>query len=357
MMSRRILQVQGTNVAVAAQTRFETEQVLDDAIAAHPEVLPSEDLGLGPLITLGTKLDFGAGPMDLLVSDPQGRLAIVEFKRGTENPDVRKVVAQLLDYGSSLWRTAYAEVERRCTRPAPESLATVVAERCLMLDVEFDPDAFQAGVEASLDSGSFVFLYVGRDLDPRTRRIMTYLAEGARMMFFAVEVDYYRRTIGDVAVLVPRAAFVPSWVAEPPAGRGGRASVPSLSNAAPEVVELIDRMDALAAELGLTITSARTGHNYRPPGLEDGVSETSGIGVYASQRGAEFNLAVFRQLGEDEVADKFLAQIRAVSGEAVPARDWPAVPCSTLVRDWPRTRSELIEPYFQARALHFKSRG
>lgn len=45
-------------------------------------------------------------------------------------------------------------------------------------DDVFDPDAFRLGVENCLDSGSFVFLYVGRDLDERTRRIVTYLAEG-----------------------------------------------------------------------------------------------------------------------------------------------------------------------------------
>ena len=46
---------------------------------------------------------------------------------------------------------------------------------------------------------------------------MTYLAEGPRMTFFGVEVDYYRRQIDDDAVLVPRTAFVPSWIAEPAA--------------------------------------------------------------------------------------------------------------------------------------------
>lgn len=41
--------------------------------------------------------------------------------------------------------------------------------------------AFRIGVEGTLDTGDFVFLYVGRDLDDRSRRIMTYLAEGPRM--------------------------------------------------------------------------------------------------------------------------------------------------------------------------------
>ena len=79
--------------------------------------MPSTGTSAGPNTTLrirplahasgsasASQVDFGAGPIDLLVTDPQGRVAIVEFKRGSENPDVRRVVAQLLDYGSSVWR-------------------------------------------------------------------------------------------------------------------------------------------------------------------------------------------------------------------------------------------------------------
>lgn len=76
------------------------------------------------------------------------------------------------------------------------------------------------------------------------------------------------------------------------------------------------------------------------------------MGIYASGRGAEFNLSVFRELGEDAVADDLLDRIRDVSGETVPASVWPAVPCSTLIRDWARTRADLMEPYFRARATH-----
>jgi hypothetical protein len=87
---------------------------------------------------LGTELGFGAGPLDLLAADPQGRLVIVEFKRGTENPDVRKVVAQVLDYGASLWRTSYDEAGRRCAgedRPSAPDLAAIAAAGCALLDV------------------------------------------------------------------------------------------------------------------------------------------------------------------------------------------------------------------------------
>ena len=130
---RRILRVEGGQFEVAVEAPYAKEKHLHRAIAEHPEVLPSEDLDLGPLITVAVELDLGAGPIDLITVDPRGRLAIVEFKKGTENPDVRKVVAQVLDYGSSLWRLSYEELERRpgeALRPSGEGRWSSTPTRC-----------------------------------------------------------------------------------------------------------------------------------------------------------------------------------------------------------------------------------
>ena len=81
---RRILRLDSGTPSVAREAPFDSEGQLHRAIAQHPEVLPAEDVGLGPLVVLANELDLGAGPMDLLAVDARGRLAIVEFKRGTE---------------------------------------------------------------------------------------------------------------------------------------------------------------------------------------------------------------------------------------------------------------------------------
>src|SRR5438876_871873 len=131
-MPRRIIRLDGSAASVAKESPFESEAQLHKAVMDHPEILPSEDLNLGLLVTLATELDLGSGPMDLLAADSQGRLIIIEFKRGTENPDVRQVVAQMLDYGSSLWQKTYSEVEQAILKkqfqPA-SSLAELVENR------------------------------------------------------------------------------------------------------------------------------------------------------------------------------------------------------------------------------------
>jgi hypothetical protein len=186
---------------------------------------------------------------------------------------------------------------------------------------------------------------------------MTYLADGAQMTSFAVEVDRFVDARSKSAVLVPRTAFVPSWIAsgDATASRGSASSIFDLATAALPVRTLVDRMDALAHELDLRVSHGRTGHNHTPPEREADASSWSGVGVYATSRGAEFNLEVFRELGEDEIADDLLDRLRRVTGERVEARKWPSVSPDSLLRDWDMTRRELVEPYFRARAAHFPS--
>jgi hypothetical protein len=347
-MPRRILRVDAGEVSVAREQRFAFEIDLHKSIAAHPEVLPSEDVGLGPLVALANELDLGAGPMDLLAVDARGRLVITEFKRGTENPDVRKVVAQVLDYGSSLWRLTYEELEQRCQACTPkfDSLAQHVGETLHGLNEEFDEEVFMDGVTRCLAAGSFVFLYVARDLDERTRRIMAYLADGARMTFFAVEVDQFHAGSAQTSVLVPRTAFVPSWIIAP-------LGVQEPVFMSVETKDLLDRMEGFAKETKLTIAQRKTGRAYLPRTLEPVLNASSGIGVYATKRGMEVNLSVFKPYGEEATAEHLLAALGSATGISMEgAHDWPSVPCASVNKNWDRVRSDVLIPYFEARALH-----
>jgi len=172
------------------------------------------------------------------------------------------------------------------------------------------------------------------------------------MTLFAVEIDYYLEGASKGAILVPRTAFVPSWITGPAAAvRSGARTKPNLADVSPEFRELVARMDEIATEMGLQVRQRRTGWSYLPPVLEEGVHyATAGVGVYASGRGVEINYSVLRDLGHAEVADELLARLEAVSGTSVRhSRNWPAVPCASLLQDWARTCAEVIEPYFRAR--------
>lgn len=342
---RRILRIDGGEFTVAREARFGSEDELHAAIAAHPEVLPSEDLGLGPLTAIASKLTLGNWELDLLAADPRGRLVIVEFKKGTENPDVRTVIAQILDYGSLLWGRRYEELADLCkaSRGFGGTLVDHVGEQLLAIGHDgFDAAAFEAGVATSLGAGDFVFVYVTRDMDERTRRIMTYLAEGQRMWFFAVEVDCFRERTTST-VLVPRTAFVPSWVAESRTSGVTTARFRrELSEQSREVQELVRRMDEFAAEHGLVAVDTETGRAYKvPPAIQ-------AVGLYwSSSRGVEFNLQRFRDRGADDVADELLKCFSRFVGRPLGSR-WPAVPIDEVAARAADAFSECIGPYVVA---------
>lgn len=205
-MERRALRKDAAGITVLHEQRIPLEADLQQAFVEHPDALPSSDLGLGPLTSIGWELDLGAGPMDHLAVDTHGQLVVIEYKKGTENPDVRTVVAQLLDYGSALWRKTVDDLERSCRNNAG---CTLLGEQVTLVDHVADvtgdavgPDDFVRSLETCLDAGTFVFLYIARDLDARTRRVLTYLAEGAGLRFYAVEVDWFAAADGG-ALLVP----------------------------------------------------------------------------------------------------------------------------------------------------------
>lgn len=139
---------------------------------------------------------------------------------------------------------------------------------------------------------------LGRSL----RHLLTVLAElGERGVatqrqmreteVLAIEVKQYVDADGTRQTIVPRVIgrTEAARAAKSPAGRGATAPF-DFSTASPAFHDLLARMDALASELGLTVKTGRTGRNYQPPALERGVKYTSGIGVYATDRGADSTL-------------------------------------------------------------------
>jgi hypothetical protein len=108
-------------------------------------------------------------------------------------------------------------------------------------------------------------------------------------------------------------------------------------------------MDAFAAERGLMAKTGKSGRNYEPRHPVKGVKYTSGVGIYSSGRGVEFNLLILRELGRDDLADDMLRRIGELTGVTPTAARWPSFPWELLARDWDRSRSMLLEPYFDAR--------
>jgi hypothetical protein len=142
---------------------------------------------------------------------------------------------------------------------------------------------------------------------------------------------------------------VPSWIAGPKPGSARTSSTLSLEDAAPEVRNLVERMDALADRLGLRIRATAGGWAYHPAASGHASDPPTGLAIYPRRQSAELNLQILRDLGADELAEDLHQRLQRITGVS-PAAKYPMVSCAALMRNWEETRTELIEPYFEARA-------
>lgn len=105
-MPRKILVVGGSSGPVHfVEGPARSEQELQDILLNNPQLIPTKDLGLDDeLLVVGRETVLASGRIDLLCLSKSGELVIVEFKTGPQNPDFRHALAQVIDYGSDLWK-------------------------------------------------------------------------------------------------------------------------------------------------------------------------------------------------------------------------------------------------------------
>lgn len=227
MATRRILiKREGTDWSVLSEGKALTEHELHEAVANYPEVIPAEDLGLtAPVMTVGYEFQVGDGSIDMVAVDLKGEIVIVEFKKG----DDRKVIAQLLGYGSWLWETSYQEFEGKALKyckaadpktPRPDCLLEAVkgvGDHAWLAEImgaiardaeqEFNPEAFKTKIEANLQARTFLHLYISTQVSDGIKRIAEYLSHCAKMRVGVIEVDIFGEK--PRGVLVPRVIIRP----------------------------------------------------------------------------------------------------------------------------------------------------
>jgi hypothetical protein len=105
-MPRKILVTGGAAGAVdLVEVEADNELELQEVLRANPQLVPAEDLGLtGDLLVVGRETRVASGAIDLLCLSRSGELVIIEFKTGPQNSDFRHALAQVIDYGSDLWK-------------------------------------------------------------------------------------------------------------------------------------------------------------------------------------------------------------------------------------------------------------
>jgi hypothetical protein len=217
-MKRRALLKDGDEFMVLEESDFEDEAALQEALKRNPQAIPVADLELDDVVVVGRETPVPAGAIDLLLVDAQGQVIIVETKL-SRNPELRRqVVAQVLDYGASLWRAAptlkdletlvlrywqsdACEDERvKNATSLRQGLEPVFKGLCRE---DWDYNDFEASLSENLANGQHVLLVVASGLmDGLSRDLLQYTNLCLNIPLYGVEIDVFETAARQL--IVPR---------------------------------------------------------------------------------------------------------------------------------------------------------
>ena len=201
-MARRMLLLDHDGSAAdLEQVSAESEAQLQELFKAHPDLLSAEDLGLSPpLLVVGRETSLPSGAIDLILLARSGDVIVVEFKTGPQNSDFRKALAQLVDYGSDLWKLSYVDFEKQvplryfrsdhCEEADLRDCQSLEdAARMTWPDLtEEDFAALRERLSGQLADGSLHYVLLAQDFRDETLRSLEYMNETSISSYYAVEV-------------------------------------------------------------------------------------------------------------------------------------------------------------------------
>jgi len=208
-MGGRIYLVQSDSKLVTMnEQEYESESLLQELLAKHPELLAGEQMNAGEprrWLLVGQEMSLATeegGPgrwsVDHLFLDQDGVPTIVEVKRSTDTRIRREVVGQMLDYAANAvmyWPVESLRARFEANDPVQESSAVP--------EVWTDPDVYWERVKTNLRAGKIRMVFVADHVPPELQSIVEFLNGQLRTAeVLAVEVKQY---LGQgVRSMVPR---------------------------------------------------------------------------------------------------------------------------------------------------------
>lgn len=188
------------------ESGVESEAYLQRYISANPETLPLDEYKEETqLLILTRELPTRSGAIDALGVDQDGEIYVIETKL-YKNPDKRLVLAQVLDYGASLWRTYTdpAELVGRLRESAQEEFGMDLDRK---LEETFglgkpELEDFFALLRANITEGNFRFVVLMDRIQDRLKDLITFVNHNSKFDVFGVELEFHRHN--EMQILVPR---------------------------------------------------------------------------------------------------------------------------------------------------------
>lgn len=202
-----IISKNGKNAKRVNRTGFENEDELQRYIEENPESIPLYDIKEDiRLLVAAREFPTQSGPIDAVGIDKDGELYLVETKL-YRNTDKRNVVAQVLDYGASLWKHSSedwegfrAELERQSQEKWKIGLQEKLQNFFGIADVE--TLALLDSVAVNLNAGRFKFVVLMDTLHDQLKDLILFINQNSKFSIFIAEMEYYKHE--EYEILIPR---------------------------------------------------------------------------------------------------------------------------------------------------------
>jgi hypothetical protein len=201
-----IVSKKGKNAQRSERTSIEHEKYLQGYICDNPESLPLHEVEADiKLLILAREFPTKSGKIDALGIDYDGNIYVIETKL-YKNADKRIVLAQVLDYGASLWRTyedtdSFIEVLERAAGKIFNKPLNERIQNFYETDVETVAEILQS-VRQNLRDGSFRFVVLMDHLENRLRDLLVFVNQNSRFNIYGVEMEFYK--FEDYEILIPK---------------------------------------------------------------------------------------------------------------------------------------------------------
>ena len=190
------------------KSSFEQEGKLQEYIFENPDSIPLYDIKEDiRLLILCPEFPTNTGQIDLLANNQDGEIYVIETKL-YKNPDKRLVVAQVLNYGSSLWRDsfdfeAFIDKADKCIKKHFKNNTNLKGRLKEFLDFG-DEDVADVirKIKINLHEGNIKFVVLMDQLHEQLKNVIVFLNQNSKFTIYPVQLEQYNHE--DMEITIPK---------------------------------------------------------------------------------------------------------------------------------------------------------
>jgi hypothetical protein len=201
-----IISKMGKDAKKIERSSFEQEDYLQRYMYENTDILPLYDIKEDiRLLIVAREFPTNCGAIDALGIDNDGNIYIIETKL-YKNPDKRLVVAQVLDYGASLWHSYnnfnefVKQIDKQINKLFNVNLNQKFKDFFGIIDDEVS--ILLENLKENLSNGNFKFVVVMDKLHSQLKDLIVFINQNSRFDIFGIEMEYYKYE--DYEIIIPK---------------------------------------------------------------------------------------------------------------------------------------------------------